>query len=324
MNEVSGAGRQAAASPFHDGELAVQERIGIRDKIEPYGRAGIRSFMPEQHREFFEQLPFFLMGVADPSGAVWASMLVGTPGFVRAPDPKRLEIAALPGFGDPAAAGLRDGAAVGGLGIELHTRRRNRVNGRAAMHADGRGFSVLVDQSFGNCAQYIQARRPSFVRAPGDQAKPRLAHRLDALDAAALRILAEADTFFVATRSAETADDPRHGLDISHRGGRTGFLTPIDERTLVWPDYRGNFFFNTLGNLAVDPRCGILVIDFERGDTLQLTGRAEVVWDFDRAEPAWRGAQRLVRFRLETAVRIEGASPFAWWFQGAAPQFTRG
>ena len=40
-------------SPFHQGERQVQERLGVRDKIEPFARRVVRDHMPDEHREFY-------------------------------------------------------------------------------------------------------------------------------------------------------------------------------------------------------------------------------------------------------------------------------
>jgi predicted pyridoxine 5'-phosphate oxidase superfamily flavin-nucleotide-binding protein len=305
--------------PFHAGELALQERVGVRAKLDAWGRKGIRRIMPDQHRQFFEQLPFFFIGATDGRGRPWASIVAGEPGFITSPDAKSLHFSARPLPGDPLAAALHDSALLGGLGIEFHSRRRNRVNGRAALDPGGSGFSLSVDQSFGNCAQYIQARATTPKRlSPLDVAPARHAASFDDV---ARRILTSADTFFIATRTDGDPADPRNGIDVSHRGGRPGFVDLLDDRTLQWPDYRGNFFFNTLGNIALDPRCGLLFVDFERGGTLQLTGRGEVLWDWDRSSPALRDAQRVVRFHLFELVHIARGLPFQWEFLGQAPQF---
>ena len=99
----------------------------MRERIEEVGRRIIRDHMPEQHREFYRQLPLFFVGSAGKDGKPWASVLHGLPGFVQSPDPRHLSIRAQPVTGDPLAENLRDGVAVGGLGLEFHTRRRNRV-----------------------------------------------------------------------------------------------------------------------------------------------------------------------------------------------------
>ncbi|HYM02898.1 MAG TPA: pyridoxamine 5'-phosphate oxidase family protein [Stellaceae bacterium] len=316
--EVAAGADGSPDSPFHAGELALQERVGVRAKLDAWGRKGIRPFMPDQHRQFFAQLPCFFVGSTDRHGRPWASILAGAPGFITSPDAKSLHVSARAMPGDPLAAALRDGAALGGLGIELHTRRRNRVNGKATLDPDGSGFVLSVDQSFGNCAQYIQARATTLTRSSPPNVAP--AHRGTTFDDAMRRILASADTFFIASRHDGHPADPRNGVDVSHRGGRPGFVDLLDDRTLQWPDYRGNFFFNTLGNIALDPRCGLLFIDFERGGTLQLTGRGEILWEWDRSRTALRDAQRVVCFHLEEAVHIAQGLPFEWEFLGQAPQ----
>ena len=306
-------------SPFHDGERAVQQKAGVGGKIESIGRRLIRDFMPDEHREFFAGLPFFVVGGLDVEGRPWASAPVGEPGFVQSPDPRRLHVASRLRAEDPLRDAIREGAPIGGLGIELHTRRRNRVNGRITPDPDGSGFTILVDQSFGNCPQYIQSRALHPVAAVGTEAAGSVV-RSDRLDCPARKIVQCSDTFFIASHYGDDRRRHEHGVDVSHRGGLRGFVRILDDRTLEFPDYRGNFLFNTLGNLAMNPRCGLLFMCFARGDVLQLTGTAEVLWDFPREDPALEGAERLVRFRLEAMVRAPGAFPLRGDLQDYAPQ----
>jgi hypothetical protein len=287
---------------FHPDELLAQSLAR-----QPTNGAAIRPFMPDQHREFFAALSYLFITTADQRGWPVASVLTGAPGFVQSPDPVSLGIAAQPAADDPAAAGIAVGSPVGLLGLDLTNRRRNRANGRV-IAADERGFAVAVTQSFGNCPQYIQIRRPE-ARA----ATPVAAERLAALDEDARRLISNADTFFVASRSR--IDAPTGGLDMSHRGGRPGFVDLRDD-TLVIPDFRGNRYFNTLGNLLGDPRAGLLFIDFASGDLLQLQGLVTIDWN---ADPHLEGAQRTWRLRLESAVRRRYAFPFAWTFGNYAP-----
>ena len=168
------AGWPHAESPFHEGERRAQERAGVADKIEGPGRRMIRAYMPDEHRELFERLPYFVAAAADAQGRLWASMLVGEAGFVRTPDEHTLRLGALPTEGDPLRPLLQPGHPVGLLGIELTTRRRNRVNGHVIARDDA-GFAVRVQQSFGNCPQYIQARTPLGPRTSATSAQPDVA-----------------------------------------------------------------------------------------------------------------------------------------------------
>ncbi|MGH8848225.1 MAG: pyridoxamine 5'-phosphate oxidase family protein, partial [Polaromonas sp.] len=150
-----------SAATFHEGERAVQERVGVRERLEQLGPRVIRDFMPDQHREFFGQLPFVIAGTVDGSGQPWASVLAQPPGFIRSPDPQQLVLQAQPLWGDPLQDTLANGAPIGLLGIEPHTRRRNRMNG-VVQGVSASGFGVALSQSFGNCPKYIQAREPVY------------------------------------------------------------------------------------------------------------------------------------------------------------------
>ena len=306
-------------SPFHRGEKEIQSRLGKRDEMERLGRKVIRDRLAQDHREFFPSLPFLILGTVDAAGRPWASVLAGEPGFVRASDPGTLDINARTIYGDPASDSLVEGADVGILGIDLQTRARTRVNGKV-IRRGADGFAVHVVQSFGNCPKYIQARRPRLDDDPGTIGEKRPVHRADRLNAAEAALLAHADTLFIASQFSEGGDDWSHGVDVSHRGGRPGFVLVAHETLLLIPDYAGNCLFNTLGNISVNPKCGLLFIDFDTGDTLQVTGEAEILWETAHRE-RFPGAERVVAFSVEATLRIERALPLVWEFQDYSPVF---
>ncbi|OLL28649.1 pyridoxamine 5'-phosphate oxidase [Burkholderia sp. SRS-W-2-2016] len=308
----------ADASPFHAGELLAQERAGVRSVAEASGRRGIRRFMPTQHREFFTAQPFIVLGGVDAHGQPWATLRAAKPGFIASPDEKTLRIDGGELAGDPLAGHWRDGALLGALGIEPRTRRRNRVNGIVRPAQRG-SLQIEVMQSFGNCPKYIQSRTPVFVErdAAGQRAPAEIATRLSDADRA---LLARADTFFIASANLSDAAQLARGVDVSHRGGAPGFVRVDDANTLTTPDYSGNRFFNTIGNLVHDPRAGLLFIDFASGDLLYLAVWAEIVWDGDELA-AFAGAQRLVRFHVSEVRRSRGVLPFEWSEAELAPQF---
>ena len=197
------------------------------------------------------------------------------------------------------------------LGIELHTRRRNRLNGRVGA-LDDHGLSVEVEQAFGNCPQYIQLRQ--FETVPLADPATRKAQHLDGLDDAAKAVIESADTFFIA--SYVEVDNAR-SVDVSHRGGQAGFVK-IDGDCLTVPDFAGNLHFNTLGNLLLNPRAGLLFIDFKTGDLLQLTGRTEILLEGPLVE-AFQGAERLWKLHVEQVVRRPAALALRWRFDGVSP-----
>ena len=163
-------------SPWHAGERQMQQSAGVAERMAVVGPKVIRDHLPEQHRDFYPLLPYLMLAVVDAQGIPWATLLEGAPGFAHSPDPHTLQIDSLPSKGDPALAALHRGASVGLLGIDLTTRRRNRMNGRVGSlgHA---GFSVDVVHTFGNCPKYIQQRTvvpAATVSAPGSVRRDRL------------------------------------------------------------------------------------------------------------------------------------------------------
>jgi predicted pyridoxine 5'-phosphate oxidase superfamily flavin-nucleotide-binding protein len=306
-----------ADAPFHEGEMALQAHAGSRDKLEEVGTRIMREAMPEQHRSFFALLPVLLYGLVDEDGQPWASVLAAPPGFIRSPDDRHLDIAALPLPGDPAAASLKAGASIGLLGIQPHTRRRNRANG-IVDRVGGDGFSVRIAQSFGNCPKYIWPREPSFAAREGAAVPPEHADRLDA---EAMRFIAQADTFFIASAHPQARSPGAaraHGVDVSHRGGPRGFVHVVDDHTLVVPDYLGNFFFNTLGNLLLAPRAGLLFIDYDNGDLLYLAATVRIVLD-EKQVAAYPGAQRLLVMQVVQMHRLPVALSLRWGLPASLP-----
>lgn len=307
-------------SPFHRGEQAMQQRAGVRERIEQVGRTIIRDHMPEPHRELFGKLPTLLVGAVDEGGQPWATMLHGPPGFVTTPGARTLRIATLPPADDPLQPLLHEGAAVGLLGLEPQTRRRNRANGTLTRLSPA-GFEVLVEQSFGNCPKYIQAREP--------RPEPRFAATAVAsgtwLDGDALALVRGADTLFIASASAARpgrTGDAGAGVDLSHRGGRPGFVQVADTAAglrLTVPDYPGNRLFNTLGNLLAWPFTGLLFVDHASGGLLHLAARAEVQHEGPELA-AHPGAERLLHLHLRAGCWRAAALPLAWSAPQPAPQ----
>ncbi|MDJ0759470.1 MAG: pyridoxamine 5'-phosphate oxidase family protein [Woeseiaceae bacterium] len=294
----------ATDSPFHPGEQAVQARMGVREAIEPWARKVIRSYMPDQHREFYAQLPFAVAAARDDRGRPWVTLLTGEPGFITSPDATTLvlDTAVLPGDALESSFGV--GAEIGLLGIELDTRRRNRVNGEVIESTAGQ-LRFEVGQAFGNCPQYITERVWYAADVDGDAAN---SSRHSSLDATMQNWIQRADTFFIG--SGHRGDDPSasDGMDASHRGGPAGFVRVVSPTRIVFPDYAGNNHFNTIGNLLLDPRVAMTFVDFENGGLLQLTGRATIDWD-SPAVAEHPGAQRLVVIGIDEVVQLEEVLP---------------
>lgn len=288
---------ESQPSPWHDGERAMQATVGMDDRMEAVGKRVMRDYMLDQHREFFEKQSRLVVGLVDADGWPWATIIEGAPGFIQAPSPRRLAVQALPSMNDPACADFREGASIGLLGLEFHTRRRNRLNGRIEQ-LNASGFSVRVAQSYGNCPQYIQTRTPIGV-AVGDAGVE--VESLENLDEEASDLMGASDTFFVASYADPGGGVASRQVDVSHRGGKPGFVL-VEGNVLTIPDFAGNMFFNTLGNILETGRAGLLFADFVNGHVLQVTGEARVDLGSERTR-AFRGAERSWTVHIDRVVR---------------------
>lgn len=295
------------ASPWHAGERALQSQAGVAEHMEEVGRRVLRDHLIDQHRAFYPQLPFIVLGTVDGEGNPWATLRASYPGFLQSPDPHTLRVSLRREPADPADAGMDYGVPIGMLGIELHTRRRNRLNG-TIRRRDPEQFDVTVGQSYGNCPKYIQLRDFGFVREPS-RSSAREPLKLDRLDDRARQMITTADTFFVASYAdLETGE---RQVDVSHRGGKPGFVRIGGGDTLTIPDFAGNLFFNTLGNILANGKAGLVFTDFETGELLQLSGDAQVVLDSSEIA-AFQGAERLWRFTPQHIIRRPDALPLRW------------
>lgn len=291
---------------FHEGELAVQERVGVVKQASRVG-GSIHPAIPPPARVFLEQQPVIFAGSIDERGRVWASLLAGEVGFLRVLNERSIEIES-PATDKFLFENLESNEKIGLLAIEFETRRRMRANGRARL--DGDSIIVQTDEVFSNCPKYIQAR---FWELDGGlESELSGSESAFELTAKQIEFIERADTFIIAS-----AHETR-GADVSHRGGNSGFVKVSDNKKLVFPDYSGNMMFQTLGNLQTNPHCGLLFYDFSNGRILQLSGRAKIVWDEERARE-FAGAERLVEFELSEARTSVLSTNLNWYFIDSSP-----
>lgn len=296
---------------FHAGELQAHALAGTGTP-----GAAIRNYMPEQHRQFFALLRFMFLATTDADGWPVATVVTGPQGFLSTPDQYHLQIAASAHWQNASQPLFVPDKKIGMLGIDFSTRRRNRANGIIKV-IDHAGMSIAVDQSFGNCPKYIQSRD---VHDAANVSSTLIAQDFTELNDDARRIISKADTFFVATTSAQDEVNAG-GTDISHRGGMPGFIR-IDGNTLTVPDFMGNRYFNTLGNMLVEPRAALLFIDFTTGYLLHLQGTTEILWQSDETSHL-AGAERLWRFHVSKAWMAFKTIPLRWTLREIAPTTER-
>jgi uncharacterized protein len=312
----------AIVSPFHEGEVLMQKRVGVHDHVMSYAPNVIRTYIPDQHRRFYEAQPFLVIAVRDNQGRMWSTMLQTN---TTSPDTFSLVLDGTLVPGDALEGSLQTGSDIGIIGIEFATRRRNRVNGRIIAKHDDNKMIFRVDQSFGNCPQYIKPRQwwiesTTKTKQTSDKFDTNSANsfkeRSQYLSDKQIEQIRSAETIFLASGYRGDGTDVRYGNDASHRGGQAGFVHVLDKNTIIVPDYSGNNHFNTIGNLLVDPRIGITFPQYETGGMIQVTGRAQIIdiiADDSITSGIYPGAERLIKINIDQIVDIpEGSFPIRW------------
>lgn len=302
---------------FHSGELHLQEQCGVRKSMEEMAQRVMHDFIPERQRDFFHDLEYVLLGTVDSHGAPHASMVTGTVGFIQTPQPDVIVISTGSRKQRLAFEALDLGQSVGVLGIDLSNRRRNRVHGRITA-IDENTITLRVVQFYGNCPKYISPREIIGRQNPPSYQNVSVRCSLSPQDRATI---SAADTFFIASYVRDNSGEPYEGVDVSHRGGRPGFISIGADSSgsqLTIPDYKGNNLFNTFGNLLVNPQAGLLFINFETGDQLHIHGESVLIEDAQQVA-RFPEALRLLSINIKQ-IRSQAAATALRWRTLDTPQ----
>lgn len=289
---------------YHSGELAVQARVGVQAEAESLAKAIGGAVVKPAMQSFLASQRLAIASTIDSSNRVWASLLTGEPGFLQAVAEQIVKIAI---DSDELKENLRLTEELGLLVIDLATRKRLRLNGKAKLQGENKIY-LHTQQVYFNCPQYIQKRE---INATLNRGKSSVDIG-ETLTLQQQQFIQQADTFFIASYH------PQGGADASHRGGHPGFVRVLKKNELVFPDYAGNNMFNTLGNLVENPQAGLLFINFATGDTLQLTGKAAIALNSKKALQ-FAGANRLIEFQIEKVKSLTSATSLQWQFKEYSP-----
>ncbi len=301
--------------PYHEGELQIQARVGVLDEGAQNARV-IQDSIIKGALRFLNQLPMAVVGSVDQEDNVWASVLVGSPGFLGPKEDRTVQVdltKVVKNEEDPFWNNIQKNPRVGMVAIELATRRRLRINGRMKPISEKK-LELHVEESYPNCPKYIQRRHVVVVQTQNENGKtPSHPRRGRVLGPTQKTVISQGDTLFVASLHSE------RGVDASHRGGTPGFVSIVDEHILRIPDYPGNAMFNTFGNFTIDPRGGLAFIDFGENRTLQLTGTAKIVHDVPGSEDITGGTRRFWEFEIDQWLETDLGSQVTWEYLDASP-----
>lgn len=275
---------------FHCGELKAQKRAGVR-LPDDFANKMYKNFVPKTALGFLQQQPIVFLASIDSSGRVWASIIHGEPGFVDLEDERKLVIAGYTPPEDPLLKNVYDNGHIGALFMDFSNRRRLRVNGKATFDHDK--LVICSEQVYGNCPKYITTR--TFQSNMNNEKPVVTTFLTNQLNVDQMQWIETSDAFFIASTNNKKE------MDASHRGGNPGFVKVLNENSLLFPDYFGNNMFNTLGNIEVNAHVGLIFIDFKTRKTMQMTGRAKVLWE-EGASIDFPGAERMVFLEIDNVI----------------------
>ena len=303
---------------FHEGELVAQQRAN-ESEIAARNGANVDQRIVRGALPFVRQQKTLYLGTVDSEGRVWASILIGEPGFLRPSEDASTLTVDLTKVArqthDPLWDNLQHEARIGLLIVDLQTRKRLKINGDATLQGDN--LVVAVTESFPICPRYIQ-RRSIELDAPGAQPMPSPFRSGSQLGAEQAELIGRADTFFLASVH-ET-----HGADCSHRGGPPGFVKVLPGSLLRIPDYNGNSMFNSFGNFLLDPQAGLVFPDYEHRRVLQLHGSVEMFWDQPDPDSDTGGTGRFWQVKVDGWIETELPDVLQTRFVDASPFLPKG
>ena len=293
----------------HQGELYVQQmRHAPHTELSQYLQQIIESDMPARYATFYQALNYLSLGTMDSTGNLWATILCNPTTKILTKN--SLIISATVPREDPFVIAVLSIVAVppryfAGVAVDFRTRQRVKLGGivQTAIVSDDNvlTLTLITNENMGNCPKYITVRElQPTVRQPQT-------HYLGSrLDEEARAVIEQASTIFVATKHMVEREG-ESDLGYNHRGGSKGFIRYFEDEKgvhLVLPDYSGNRFYQSLGNIQTDHAIGIVIPDFVSGHLLHLHGKAENLFDAE-AEELMPGATLITLITIGEAVLMK-------------------
>ena len=299
---------------YHKGEIKVQKMIGEDVIATKNGRLITNTIIPGAIA-FIENQPMAIVSSINKLGEVWVSLLVGSYDFILVSNPNSItfKLKEINSFKeDVFYKNIKDNNSIGCLFIELASRRRFRVNGKAVLNNET--IAITVQESYPNCPKYIQQRMITISDSSHTEKSTSITGKNSTENIK--NWIKSADTLFVGST------DINKNLDASHRGGNPGFVEFLENDVLKIPDYKGNSLYNTLGNFADNSSTGLLFINFETKDTLQLTGSASLLFNQNTKEDIRKtnGTGRYWLFTISSWIVTKNHHKANWEFVSYSPK----
>ena len=251
-------------SLYHEGEKYIQSLMDVGDKAESLS-AMIQNEIPSDASDFLKSLRFGVIALSIDNQEVYTTLVYSDSCFITEERKDKIRISLKYHDYIPEEFFEVEDVNIGFIGLDFEKAMRVRINGFAKV--ERKNISLRVQEIYANCPRYIHKRvlQPK-LKDLGESSIVRDTK----MSAECMEVIKKADTFFLA--SSHTVK----GVDVSHKGGKAGFVTPLSSSRLIFEDVPGNNMFNSLGNIHTNPFVSLLFTDFEKGDSYHLQGKAEI------------------------------------------------
>lgn len=284
---------------FHDGQLAVQSITGEKE-IAKMRIPMIKDAIHPRSIPFIEYQLLAFPGSEDIDGNIWLSLIVGKRGFIKIPSIHEINFdlsKVISNKNDVFFKNIETKPTTGMLFHDAERRARYRVWGTAQKKENQLVFNIKM--GYPSCPKHIQ--REVFKSPKVKDNLNVISKRGSILNSSEKKWIASAHTFFIATQTK------KGDIESSHRGGNPGFIKILESGLLRVPDYLGNSMFSTLGNIYENQKAALLFVDYTKGITLQLTGKATLQFDQNSEEDLHQSGEtgRFWTFETKQWIKTE-------------------
>lgn len=252
-------------SVYHEGEIRIQELMGVRT-ISDSLSSMIQKDMSVVAIQFLKALSFSVITFSKETTILHSSIVFGFDSFIKILTKNELLIDLTNRSFIPKEILEGKVLNIGFIGLDFENKMRIRINGKGDIKNNQ--LHLVIDEIYSNCPKYITDRKLKGKLDFSDEIK---LYKNSFLEGNSKHILSNTDTFFLSTIHKSK------GADISHKGGKKGFLRVISSTKFEFDDFPGNNLYNSIGNIYTNPNINILAIDFFSNDILHIVGTAKII-----------------------------------------------
>lgn len=275
-------------SVYHEGEVYVQELMGVRDLANSLSSMFQNTLSPVAI-QFLKSINFSILSFNIDNKELFSCVVYGLESFIKIVNLDEILISLDKKSFIPKHIINHENLSIGFLGLDFENKMRIRINGKGKIQDNNLHFKIK--QVYSNCPKYIEARK---LIGKKEFQKNTAIYNYSEFNQKSEDIIKNANTFFLSSCHII------RGADVSHKGGYQGFLKVVGPSKLEFDDFAGNNMYNSLGNIHINPQVNIVVIDFDKNDILHIQGMAIITEYLEMGEKKLKVVIECKDIRVET------------------------